>query len=356
MKVITVVGTRPNFIKITQFPRVFKAAGIDHKIVHTGQHYDHKMSTVFFDQFGFQPDVFLDIEKKAPGPQTGEIMMKLAELFMEEQPDLVITPGDVNSTLACSLAANKVGIPIAHLESGLRSFDRTMPEEVNRLVTDAIADFLFTPSADGDTNLLKEGIPEERIFQVGNVMIDSLIQMYEKRKMPDLSLEPRQYIAVTLHRPFNVDDPEKLKSLLAAFNQLAEDTPVVFPAHPRTRKVISGMDPHDQPRNPNFHLVDPMSYLEFLGLTSNAALVITDSGGIQEETSYLGIPCLTLRPNTERPVTVTHGTNRLVNSDTEDIVALARTALEQQPPSPPKIPLWDGQTSQRILDVLDQVL
>ncbi len=353
MKVITVVGTRPNFIKITQFPRVFKAAGIDHKIVHTGQHYDHKMSTVFFDQFGFQPDVFLDIEKKAPGPQTGEIMMKLAELFMEEQPDLVITPGDVNSTLACSLAANKVGIPIAHLESGLRSFDRTMPEEINRILTDEITDHFFVTEQSGIDHLKADGKSDESVHFVGNTMIDTLVafepQISESDVLQKYNVEVGEYFLITMHRPATVDNREGLEFVSDLVKHLCSQKKVVFPIHPRTMKNLQAEGLFTElAMIENLAFTEPLDYFSFQRLIRDAHCILTDSGGIQEESTFRQVPCFTLRPNTERPITCTMGTNQLLPNDLNAVKeALAQPFKSGQIP-----PLWDGKSSERIGEII----
>jgi len=314
-------------------------------LVHTGQHYDANMSEVFFEQLGIPaPDVNLAVGSGSHAQQTAEIMTRFEPVLVERQPDLVLVYGDVNSTLAGTLVCAKLGVRVGHVEAGLRSFDRTMPEEINRLVTDQLAGLLFTPSEDGDCNLQKEGIPAEKIFQVGNVMIDSLVKLLpaaQRQKQPGL---PERYALVTLHRPANVDDSAVLKRILQSLLEVSHDLSVIFPAHPRTRKRIADFGLHaDQ-----LQILDPLSYLEFLALQSRATVVITDSGGVQEETTYLGVPCLTLRENTERPVTVSLGTNVLVGRDPKKLRAELSRILAGQAKKGTIPPLWDGHAGERI--------
>lgn len=354
-------GARPNYMKI--FPlwkeiQTNRADRIRPVVIHTGQHYDPLMNDIFFKDFGMpQPDHFLGIGSGTHGAQTGRAMIALEELFMKERPDLLVVVGDVNSTAAGALVAAKMGIPVAHLEAGLRSGDRTMPEEINRLVTDAICDLLLTPSPDADENLLREGVAPENIRFVGNIMIDSLVQLLPKAKesriLESLGVEENRYVAVTLHRPSNVDNPATLLKIMQELERVAESTPVVFPVHPRTKAVLASIEFKTQ--NLKSKIVDPLGYLDFLRLQSAAALIITDSGGVQEETSFLGIPCLTLRPNTERPVTITLGTNRLVDPVREPLADLSSHAIAV-PRTRPVIPLWDGRTAARTLDVLEKLL
>jgi UDP-N-acetylglucosamine 2-epimerase (non-hydrolysing) len=318
------------------------------------------MSDDFFRDLGLPlPDVHLGVGSGSHARQTAAVMERFEPVVLEQKPDWVLVVGDVNSTLACALVCAKLGVPVAHVEAGLRSRDRTMPEEINRVVTDQLSDLLLTPSADADRNLIGEGIPPERIRLVGNVMIDSLLKHLELAERSQarerFGVSGSDYAVVTLHRPSNVDDPEVLRRILRALARLSRRLPIVFPAHPRTRRSIEefGLDREDELRG-DFRLTEPLGYLDFLRLYSGARLVLTDSGGIQEETTALGIPCLTLRENTERPVTVELGTNRVVGTDEERIVAEAEAALRQSSRGgPPRVPpLWDGRAADRILDAL----
>lgn len=323
-------------------------------LIHTGQHYDINMSDVFFQQLGIPaPDVNLSVGSGSHAKQTAEIMMRMEPVVLERQADVVLVYGDVNSTVATALVCAKLEIPIGHVEAGLRSFDRTMPEEINRLVTDQLANLLFTPSADGDENLLREGIPAKKIFRVGNVMIDSLVRLLPaaQKALPQstkaLAL-PEQYALVTLHRPANVDDSVTLKGILESLLEVSRDLAVLFPAHPRTRKRIadSRLDAGQ------LRVLDPLPYVEFLGLQSQATVVITDSGGIQEETTYLGVPCLTVRENTERPITVSMGTNVLVGRDHDKLRSELSNVLAGRAKKGTVPPLWDGHAGERIAEVL----
>jgi UDP-N-acetylglucosamine 2-epimerase (non-hydrolysing) len=359
MKILHVVGARPNFMKIAPVMRAIDAAGFaEQRLVHTGQHYDAAMSEVFFTDLGMpKPDVHLGVGSGSHAEQTARVMVAFEKVCLEERPDLVVVAGDVNSTLACAVVAAKGLIPCAHVEAGLRSFDRTMPEEINRIVTDRLAELLLTPSADADENLRKEGTPEARIFRVGNVMIDSLLahlpQARATRSPERLGVQPGKYVVVTLHRPVNVDDPEVLGRLMGALATLQRTLPVVFPVHPRTRKQLAaiGVAPELEHLS-GLVLCEPLGYLEFLGLTSQSALVLTDSGGLQEETTALGIPCLTLRENTERPITITDGTNTLVGTNPERILSEAEQAVAGRGKAGRIPPLWDGKASERIAAVL----
>ena len=360
MKTICLLaGARPNYMKI--FPiwkELNRRDDMEAVVVHTGQHYDKIMSDVFFEEFDLpKPHHFLGVGSGTHGEQTGKALIEIERVLTEINPAALVVVGDVNSTVAGAMAAVKMGIPCAHVEAGLRSRDRRMPEEINRLITDAICDFLLTPSPDGDDNLIAEGIPAERIHCVGNVMIDSLADMLPKATFPnaiaELGVDPGNYIAVTLHRPSNVDDPKNLEKLLTDLVAISREVPVVFPAHPRTRKRIAEQLP-DLDLGDQFHLLGPMGYLDFLGLTVNARLVITDSGGIQEETSYLGIPCITVRENTERPVTITEGTNQLFMPGADGLAAVARSEMAKERAPAPVIDKWDGKAAQRIVDFLDQ--
>lgn len=359
-KIVLLAGARPNYMKVFPLWRVIKDTMPDVRpvVVHTGQHYDASMSDVFFTDFGMpKPDHFLGVGSGPHGLQTGKTMIALEPVLQEEKPDLLVVVGDVNSTMAGALVGVKMGIPVAHVEAGLRSFDRTMPEEINRMVTDAVSDLLLTSCRDADENLRREGIREEKIHFVGNIMIDSLVTLMPAASksviLERLALSPRKFVAVTLHRPSNVDDPATLRQVLEALDELASSMPVVLPVHPRTRKVMEKLA--FTPRHAAFKILDPLGYLDFLRLESESALVITDSGGIQEETTFLGIPCLTVRPNTERPITIARGTNRLVAPDRKAIVENARAALGQERRKP-HIELWDGKTAGRILEVLRPVL
>jgi UDP-N-acetylglucosamine 2-epimerase (non-hydrolysing) len=363
LKIVNIVGARPNFPKISPLIRAMKrAGGIDVVLVHTGQHYDEKLSDVFFRQMDIPPpDVNLEVGSGTQASQTAEILARIEPVLIARQPDLVLVVGDVNSTIAAALAAAKLGIPVAHVEAGLRSFDRSMPEEINRVLTDAIADYLFVTEEDAVQNLLREGRPREAIFFVGNVMIDSLfhsLPLAEKSRIGEqLELTKdgswRDFAVLTLHRPSNVDFGESLRELIGAINRVAELLPVIFPVHPRTQQNLAqaGISLH-----PNLRAVDPLGYLDFLSLMSHAALVLTDSGGIQEETTALGIPCLTLRENTERRVTITQGTNTLTGKDPEKILAAARHALAQRETKKPAPPLWDGRAAERIVETLCRVV
>ena len=323
IKVINVVGARPNFMKVAPIVEAMKRREREFTplVVHTGQHYDAAMSDAFFRDLDMpQPDVYLGVGSGSHAAQTAAVMERFEPVVLQEQPDWVLVVGDVNSTLACALVCVKLGVKVAHVEAGLRSRDRTMPEEINRLLTDQIADLLFTPSADASDNLRAEGIPEERIRLVGNVMIDSLLKHLPRAKQTTITedLQLTEYAVLTLHRPSNVDEPETLRRILEAVEKIGTRVPVIFPVHPRTRKIIIESEWSDRfLKSRGLRLVEPLGYLDFLSLYSGARLVLTDSGGIQEETSVLGIPCLTLRENTERPITVTLGTNKIVGTDPE---------------------------------------
>jgi UDP-N-acetylglucosamine 2-epimerase (non-hydrolysing) len=362
LKVINVVGARPNFMKVAPIVEAMGRRAVEFAplVVHTGQHYDERMSDAFFQDLGLpEPDVYLGVGSGSHAQQTAAVMQLFEPVVLRERPDWVLVVGDVNSTLACALVCSKLGIRVAHVEAGLRSRDRSMPEEINRLLTDQLADLLLTPSSDGDRNLLAEGIPAERIRFVGNVMIDSLLKHLavaeRSRVREELEVEGRDYSVVTLHRPSNVDDAATLRRILSALERVGERLPVIFPAHPRTHKNLSEFGLLEPLRaSGRVRVVEPLGYLDFLRLYSGARLVLTDSGGIQEETTALGIPCLTLRENTERPVTVELGTNRIVGTDDARIVSEAEAALERaRTGETPRVPpLWDGRTADRILDAL----
>ena len=364
MKVFHIVGARPNFMKVAPVLQALKAyPSIQQVLVHTGQHYDANMSDVFFEQLGIPaPDVNLAVGSGTHARQTAEIMTRFEPVVVEAKPDLVLVYGDVNSTVAAALVCAKLGIRVGHVEAGLRSFDRSMPEEINRLLTDQLADALFTPSEDGDANLLKEGIPPHKIFRVGNAMIDSLVRLLPIAERHNRNGWPagsparpglecwgeERYALVTLHRPSNVDDSAALKSILESLLAVNRDVAVVFPAHPRTRQRISDFGL----KTDQLRLLDPLPYVDFLGLQSRAQVVITDSGGIQEETTYLGVPCLTLRENTERPITVTLGTNVLVGRDPEKLRVELSTILSGKHKKGTIPPLWDGHAGERIAAVV----
>src|SRR5881396_3409058 len=359
MKVLNVVGARPNFMKIAPIVEEMKGVrDLTSILLHTGQHYDDGMSDVFFRDLGIPiPDVYLGVGSGTHAEQTARIMVEFEKVCLREKPDLVVVVGDVNSTMACAIVAAKLVIPIAHVEAGLRSFDRTMPEEINRLVTDRLADLLLTPSRDADDNLRAEGTPADRIHLVGNVMIDTLhahLPIARLERVRDrVPVGNGPYAVLTLHRPANVDRPEALGAILDAVCAIAARMPVVFPVHPRTRARLTEF--HLDTALDGMILTEPLGYIDFLSLTSHARLILTDSGGLQEESTALGIPCLTLRENTERPVTVTQGTNRVVGTKTADIVAGYREALDGGRQK--RVPeLWDGHTAGRIRDVLTQAL
>ncbi len=359
-RVMNVVGARPNFMKIAPIQRAMNQSNgaLEPILVHTGQHYDKRMSKLFFEDLQLpEPDIYLGVGSGSHAEQTAKIMIDFEKVCLEKKPDMVLVVGDVNSTVACSLVASKLWIPVVHVEAGLRSFDRKMPEEVNRLVTDALSDYLFVTEKSGRENLLKEGVPESKIHFVGNVMIDSLTFFLEKAArssiLAELELEPQGYALVTLHRPSNVDDPDNLRKIVSAFAEIQKDIPIILPMHPRTRKNLERFGLQNLFSSlPNVRLLEPIGYLDFMQLTRNSRFVMTDSGGIQEETTYLGIPCLTLRENTERPVTVEVGTNVIVGTDTELIIQLARQILNGKWKEGQQPELWDGQAAQRIVDVL----
>jgi len=360
IKIHLVAAARPNFMKVAPlFHALKKELWVDPVIVHTGQHYDLNMSDVFFRDLSLpEPHVHLGVGSGSHAEQTGQVMIAYEKVLRKSMPDLVVVVGDVNSTAACTLTAVKLGAPVAHLEAGLRSFDRKMPEEINRLVTDALADILWTPSRDGDENLLREGVPKSKIHRVGNIMIDSLEMLRKKiqaeNSYRDFGLESGKFAVVTLHRPSNVDVPKKLKELCETLVAISKIIPLVFPVHPRTKKNIerAGLN-GDLSAGRHLLLVAPLSYRRFMNLVFHCRLAVTDSGGIQEETTYLGIPCLTLRANTERPITITSGTNQLC--ETKDLFHRVESILSSPQKSSPKIELWDGHAAARIVqDLKDQ--
>jgi UDP-N-acetylglucosamine 2-epimerase (non-hydrolysing) len=356
-RICSVVGARPNFMKMAPVVIEARRREIPHLFVHTGQHYDASMSTVFFEELGMpKPDMFLGVGSGSHAEQTARVMMSFEQVCQEHQPDLVIVAGDVNSTLACALTAAKLEIPVAHLEAGLRSFDRSMPEEINRLLTDHIAEILLTSEPSGDENLKHEGISVDKIHFVGNCMIDSLrshlTTALVRRPWERYGLESGAYGLVTVHRPAMVDDPEKLDQLREVLCEIAGSVPLLFPVHPRTRKKMESLG---RPWNP-VTLIDPLGYLDFLGLMAQARIVLTDSGGVQEETTALGIPCATLRENTERPVTVTVGTNRIAGIRPEGILSAALAILSETHVQGRIPDLWDGQAAVRVMDTIQRWL
>ncbi|MCP4351636.1 MAG: UDP-N-acetylglucosamine 2-epimerase (non-hydrolyzing) [Desulfobacterales bacterium] len=350
-----IAAARPNFMKIAPLFHALKnedrAVPV---IVHTGQHYDLNMSDVFFQDLGLpEPGIHLGVGSGTHAEQTGQVMIAYEKVLMKERPDLVVVVGDVNSTMAATVTAVKLGIKTAHLEAGLRSFDRTMPEEINRMVTDTLADILWTPSPDADENLIREGVSHDKIRQVGNIMIDSLEMLRGRIEKQDawkeFDVNQGNFGLVTLHRPSNVDNPEILKSLCQSLANIAAKIPLLFPVHPRTRKNLEKANLLDVLKNSSgMFLTEPLNYIRFMNLVFNSRFIITDSGGVQEETSYLGIPCLTVRPNTERPVTITQGTNQLCKA--EDIEKSVAAILSANPGQKKKIDLWDGQTATRVAE------
>ncbi len=361
MHISLIVGARPNFMKAAPVVEALRARRPDWavRLIHTGQHYDEKLSEVFFEQLGMPaPDVNLGIGSGTHTYQTSNIMLALEGQFRRERPDLVVVFGDVNSTLAAALVASQLGVPLAHVEAGLRSYDREMPEEVNRLLTDALSEMLFVTERDAEQNLRNEGIPHDRIHFVGNTMIDSLVKHRGAARalcVPEvLGLRPRDYVVVTLHRPSNVDNEEQLRSIVYALQSLADHTDVVFPAHPRTLQRLrdAGLWA-DMDRQGRLRVLKPLGYLEFLGLMDEAGALLTDSGGVQEEAIVLGVPCVTLRKNTERPITLQHGGNRLAGEDPHLAVRYVREAIKGRDGMPPVPEGWDGHAATRIVDVIE---
>lgn len=372
-KIFNVVGARPNMMKMAPImAEMRRHSELNPVLVHTGQHYDFAMSQVFLEQLKLgEPDYNLQVGSGTHHAQTAEVIRRFGELVQADRPDLIVVAGDVNSTMACALVGAKELIPVAHVESGLRSFDRTMPEEINRVVTDSLSDILFTTESSAAENLLHEGIDPNKIHFVGNVMIDSLIFALDSARQSTLrdrlGVQRAGYIVLTLHRPANVDDPARLRAALEAIAKISEELPVIFPIHPRTAARamelgITGMQTWDGTQTVGANgiwTMPPASYIDFLGLVDSAAMVVTDSGGIQEETTYLGVPCLTFRDNTERPVTVTEGTNRLIGTDPQNLLREARLTLSEglqqsKDYTPPN--LWDGHASQRIVAIIRNYL
>lgn len=360
IRVLAVAGARPNFMKIAPLMHEFarRPSRFEPILVHTGQHYDSSMSDSFFRDLGIpEPDVNLGVGSGSHGEQTAQVLMKIERLLIERKPQLVLVVGDVNSTLAATLAAVKLNIPVAHVEAGLRSGDREMPEEINRILTDTVSHWLFTTEAAAETNLLREGVAADRIHFVGNVMIDTLLKHRERARKLDtlerLGLTPGKYALLTLHRPSNVDSPDRLRKLFDVFERLNTELPVVFPVHPRTANAIQRDLGGVQP---NLKMTAPLGYLEFLRLMMDAQMVLTDSGGIQEETTALGVACLTLRDSTERPVTVSEGTNTLVGTDPAKIEKAIGKLRQAGPPEGRRPALWDGKAAMRIIDILERDL
>jgi UDP-N-acetylglucosamine 2-epimerase (non-hydrolysing) len=352
MKMLNIVGARPNFMKIAPIvEEMKKAPDIDGILVHTGQHYSDGMSDVFFRELGIPlPDVHLGVGSGSHAEQTARVMVEFEKVCLAEKPDMILVVGDVNSTMACAIVAAKLLIPVAHVEAGLRSFDRTMPEEVNRIVTDALSSILFTTSRDAVENLKHEGTDSSKIFFVGNVMIDTLLR--HRQKAAGLLIErPGRYALATLHRPSNVDDPNVLQSIVEALAEISKSMPVLFPIHPRTAKSVRDFGLSLD----GIRSMEPVGYLEFLNLEAGAAVVLTDSGGVQEETTILGVPCLTLRNNTERPVTITHGTNTMVGTDKSRILEAFRRIMngDWRPSGPPEF--WDGRAAERLVRIIREI-
>jgi len=356
MKIIHVVGARPNFMKAAPvMSALAQHESVEQMLIHTGQHYDANMSEIFFHELGLpKPDINLEVGSASHAVQTAEIMRLFEQVILNHQPDWVLVYGDINSTVAAAIVCAKLLVPIAHVEAGLRSFDRTMPEEINRLLTDQVANLLFTPSSDGNEHLKREGVAEEKIHLVGNVMIDTLIRLLPEAKKRWSALQKQlnlgKYGLATLHRPSNVDDPDMLRQLLEALDSIGRSLPLVFPVHPRTRNRIVDLGLTEL--TAHLHMVDPVGYLDFLALQAHATMIITDSGGIQEESTYLGVPCLTVRENTERPITITTGTNILIGQDMVLLQAEATKILRGKAKKGGIPPLWDGKTGERIADIL----
>jgi len=362
MKILNVVGTRPNFIKIAPIMEAYKAIpSIKPMLVHTGQHYDDKMSDLFFKELEIpRPDINLEVGSASHAIQTAEIMKAFEPVVLEQKPDVVLVVGDVNSTIACGLVAVKLGVKLVHVEAGLRSFDRTMPEEINRVLTDAISDILFCTEQSGVYNLVREGVSPSKLFMVGNVMIDTLVRNRAKAEqskiLDELGLKEGAYSVLTLHRPSNVDSSEAFSGILDVLEVIQKDMPVVFPIHPRSRKNLreSGLEERIA-RMSNLKLLDPTGYLDFLKLMSHARLILTDSGGIQEEATILKVPCITLRENTERPVTVECGANTIAGRNPERILKAYRAVMENPAREIRTPPLWDGIASERIVNILNSL-
>lgn len=362
MKKITIcVGTRPNFIKVTQFDRfIADYPELEMELVHTGQHFDQNMSQVFFDELGLRkPDIYLDAQGGSQIEMMADIMVKFEKHLVDSQPDLVLVPGDVNSSLVCALVASRLNIPIGHIESGLRSFDRAMPEEINRILIDDLSDLYFVTEQSGLDHLKTEGKSQDKIHFVGNTMIDSLVAF--TREIDDSTIRERlgiegEYALLTFHRPSNVDQEDTLTKLIETISEVSDKIQLVFSVHPRTKKKMESFGLMDMIEGKNILITESMGYLDFMHLVKNARFVLTDSGGIQEETTYLGVPCLTVRDNTERPITLTKGTNKLLSLDKALIISEVKQILGSDPQDVPSIPYWDGEATKRIVDVIRDYL
>lgn len=358
-KIMLVVGARPNFMKMKPvYEALKKYSDLDIRIIHTGQHYDYEMSQVFFENLSLpKPDIFLNVRSGTHGAQTAKAIEGLEKVFVREHPALVVVFGDVNSTLAASISAAKLMIPIAHVEAGLRSFDRTMPEEINRVVTDVLSSLLFVTEESGVKNLKKEGIPDSRIYLVGNTMIDTLFLLKKftnSDKLREFDVKESEYTVVTLHRPSNVDNPSRLKKIISILDRLGEEHPVLFPIHPRTKKRMKEFNIRS---NGNLKIIPPLNYIDFLSLQRYSGLVITDSGGIQEETTVLGVPCITVRSNTERPITEEIGTNVVLKGRAlEDIIVLGDKVFSGRWKKGRIPELWDGKAGERIARIVIRIL
>lgn len=365
MKIINVASARPNFMKVAPLLEAYKNhQEIEAQLLHTGQHYDYEMSKIFFDELGIpEPDHHLGVGSGTHAQQTAKVMTEFESVLQKEQPDWVVVVGDVNPTMACTIVANKMGIKVAHVEAGLRSYDRSMPEEINRVLTDSIADLLLTPSIDGNMNLIKEGIPEEKIRFVGNIMIDTLFNMRRRSDdsviLGNLGIREKEYVLVTLHRPSNVDHKETLGNFIEILEQTSRELPMVWPVHPRSKNNARKFGLWERLENiDNLHLLEPVGYLDNVCLMNNARLVLTDSGGIQEETTALGVPCLTARENTERPITISEGTNTLVGTNKKVILDHIEKHLKNGTAGNKELPkplYWDGDTAKRIIKSIVEI-
>ena len=360
-RILNIVGARPNFMKIAPIHREMQKSdnNIEPVLIHTGQHYDERMSKLFFDDLQMpKPDEFLGVGSGTHAVQTAKVMLEFEKVCEKYKPDLVLVVGDVNSTMACSIVASKLWIPVGHVEAGLRSFDRQMPEEINRLVTDSISDYLFVSERNGEINLNNEGVDPAKMHYVGNVMIDSLVHFMDMAEsstiMSDLNLDGQPFVLVTMHRPSNVDNARNFSNILDAFAEIAKDTAILFPIHPRAEKNLEEFNLKTKAKSiKNLHLLPPLGYLDFIQLEKKCHYVITDSGGLQEETTFLGKPCLTVRENTERPITVQIGTNEIVGTDTELLIKLSGKIRDGQWKKGEIPKYWDGQTAKRIVDILN---
>jgi UDP-N-acetylglucosamine 2-epimerase (non-hydrolysing) len=359
--IFLVAGARPNFMKIAPLIKELKKNQLSFKLIHTGQHYDYEMSKIFFDDLGIpEPDIYLNVGSASHAVQTAKIMIEFESVISNEKPILVVVVGDVNSTLACSLVAKKLNVKIAHVEAGLRSFDQTMPEEINRIVTDQLSDFLFITEPSAEVNLRREGIVQEKIFFVGNIMIDTLLLNLKRAKklnmLAEYNLKEQEYALITIHRPSNVDNPDSLKKIIQIINYIQEKIRLFFPIHPRTTKRLKEFNLEDQLIKSNLILSEPIGYLEFLHLMVNSKFILTDSGGIQEEASFLHVPILTIRENTERPITIEKGTNELVGANINLIKDYIDKILKKKYKKGQDIEKWDGRTAERIINIIKKKL